>query len=400
MEVIGIEASKSIGNVDLLSNAMLENPYPTYRYLRENDPVHKSSMLGGSWVVTKYEDVLACLKDHPLDDIYASSAKLMSFAIDMPGPKKFRRLLQGKLTISKLSSWEQYTKKVISRILSELESEDYIQVEVVSHVATALSGAVIAKLLGLSLERMDKVLKNSLSVSRFMSQANPTEKDLEIVSADIDLLEEIFREVMEERRIKPEDDLISHLVGMQEKGEDLSDEELLGILIFLLPAGQDTTSNLISSSLLSLAQNPDQKKFLIENPEKVQEALNELMRYESPIQWLGRVATQDFMLGDQRIKAKDRLVLFLGSANRDPNTFINPDQLLLNRDPKNHLAFAFGKFFCIGSHLARLECGLLLNSLLKHIEFKIPDQENESWEWSEGSAFRKLSYLNLDMRSR
>ena len=174
-------------------------------------------------------------------------------------------------------------------------------------------------------------------------------------------------DIFTQRRKHPEDDLISALVTVEEEGNTLSEVELFGMCVFLLVAGHHTTTGMIGNGLLALLSHQDQLKKLVDDPLLIGTAIEELLRYDSPIQFLSRYATQDFKLGDKQIREGQKVWAMLGAANRDPEQFINPDRVNIRRTKNRHLAFGFGIHFCLGAPLARMEGQIALNTLLRRL---------------------------------
>ncbi len=178
-------------------------------------------------------------------------------------------------------------------------------------------------------------------------------------------MRDYFRPLVERRRRKPGDDLLSRLVVAEERGERLSEDELYAFCTLLLFAGSETTTNLIGNGLLSLLHHPHEARRLRAQPSLVDSAIEELLRFESPLQATTRVATESFSLGEREIEAGDTLVLQLGAANRDPDQFDDPDELKIDREPNHHVAFGMGIHYCLGAPLARLEGRVALPMLLE-----------------------------------
>jgi len=180
-------------------------------------------------------------------------------------------------------------------------------------------------------------------------------------------LDAYFEAIIEARRKAPKDDLISALVAVEEQGDRLKRNELLSQLTLLLVAGNETTTNLISNATLALSRNPDQLALLRREPERVPDAIEELLRYDSPVQMTSRVAKSERVLAGHRIRKGEQLVLLLASANRDPEVFENADRLDVTRRDVHHLSFSHGNHFCLGAQLARLEASLALEALVTRL---------------------------------
>src|SRR5205823_3893529 len=180
-------------------------------------------------------------------------------------------------------------------------------------------------------------------------------------------LREYFRGIVAQRRAEPRDDLITALVRAQEDGDRLSEEELLANAVLLLSAGHETTTNLIGNGTLALLRHPDQAQRLRDDPALVPSAVEELLRYDSPVQFTSRLLRADVALGGQQLRAGQMALLLLGSANRDPEQFADPDRLDVGRPDNKHLAFGLGPHFCLGAPLARLEGRVVFETLLRRV---------------------------------
>lgn len=202
---------------------------------------------------------------------------------------------------------------------------------------------------------------------------------------------EYLRPLVQERRKNPRNDLISALVEAEEQGSKLTEEELLANCVLLLVAGHETTVNLIGNGVLALLKNPDQLELLKKEPDLIQSAVEEFLRYESPIQLVRRVAAEDMELGGQKIGKDDMLVVLLGACNRDTEVFPNPDTLDIRRSPNKHIAFSEGIHFCLGASLARLEGQIAISTLFK----ELPDIHlaTEKLEFKHPFALRGLKEM-------
>ena len=178
-------------------------------------------------------------------------------------------------------------------------------------------------------------------------------------------LQAYFRDIIARRRAEPRDDLISGLLKAQEEGDRLSDRELLANCVLLLIAGHETTTNLICNGTYALLRHPDQLKRLRDDPSLIPTAVEELLRYDSPVQFTNRFLTADMELGGKTLRAGQMVLLLLAAANRDPEQFPDPDKLDVGRQNNKHVAFGLGSHFCLGAPLARLEGRLVFEALLQ-----------------------------------
>ena len=197
-------------------------------------------------------------------------------------------------------------------------------------------------------------------------------------------------------RENPRDDLISALVAAEEQGDAFSEEELYSMFVLLQIGGHETTTNLIGNGLLALLQNPEEMQKLKDNPSLMETAVEEFLRYHSPIQSTGRIALEDLEIGGKRISKGQSIGTYLGAANRDPAQFPDPDHLDITRQQNRHLAFAFGPHFCLGSALARMEGQIAIGTMLRRmdqLQLEPPLGPLEDFPWRQNPVFRGLESL-------
>jgi cytochrome P450 len=196
----------------------------------------------------------------------------------------------------------------------------------------------------------------------------PSNLSPDVLRKSITAMEELqtyFRGIIAQRRAEPRDDLLSALVKAQEEGDRLSDDELLANSVLLLNAGHETTTNLIGNGTLALLRHPDQLRRLRDDPSLIPSGVEEMLRYDSPVQFTTRILKADIELGRKKLKAGQIVLLLLGAANRDPEQFPDPDRLDVGRPDNKHVAFGLGSHFCLGAPLARLEGRLVFEALLR-----------------------------------
>jgi len=371
-------------DADLLTQKYLQNPYSYYRELRENDPVHWSERLS-AWLLTRYDDVAAAFRDPRL----LSGTRIPTYVAKLP--EADRKTAQA--LVDHIGTWvgfidppdhtrlralvsKVFTPRTVERLRGQIQAitDELLEavlptgrMDIVADLAFPLPATVIGELLGLPREDQQRFKQWSNDITQFLGAGTPhidvTRQARDSVNAIKDYLSVIFAE----RRRSPQDDLISGLLEVVEEGERLSEEELYGMCVFLLVAGHETTMSLIANGVLALLRNQEQARALRDDPTMAMTAVEELLRYDSPIQHQTRVAREDFHLAGKHVKAGQRVLPLLGSANRDPARFENPDRLVLNRKPNRHVAFGYGLHYCIGAPLARLEGQIAFNTLLRRL---------------------------------
>lgn len=374
--------SKVVGTMektDLGSREMLDTPHRRLAYLRENAPVSWATapMLlrgNGGYLLTKYDDVVAIHSDERFStDVmkYTSAGKfawLMPPSIRMltqtmvfkddPDHKRLRTLVHKAFTPKLVATMAPDIAKIAEQLADEIEATG--EVDLVHQFAVRLPLAVIATMLGVADEDRDRfhLLVEKLGAeSGGMLRGIPTARKLA----------KLFEALVEERRLRPDEGLISELVRANEGGDRLSHKETVAMVFLLLLAGHDTTANLIGSSVLALIEHPDQQALLREQPELLETtAIEELLRFTSPVaDGATRLALEDLEIGGVPIPRGSQVLGSITSANRDEAVFDDSQALDLNRKPNKHLAFAFGIHYCLGHQLARLEGRTALATLLQ-----------------------------------
>ncbi len=342
----------------LLEN--VDDPYPYYRELRESDPVHFDERRG-NWLVMRYDDVLALLKDETrLSAQQGTSSSMLNN--DPPKHTRLRSLVSQAFTPRRVRGLKPRVQAIVDELLDEAAPRDGM--DVIEAFAYPLPITVIAELLGV--EKEHRALFREVSEGTALGLGATTSDPAWVARAVANnrALMAYFEELIARRRAEPREDLVSACIQAEERGDFFTHNELLAMLQILLVGGHETTANLIGNGLLALLRHPDQLERL-RKEEIGGTAVDELLRYDSPVQYTGRVAREDFELRGKTIRAGDGVRMILGSANRDEREFTNPDELDLGRDPCPHLSFGWGVHFCLGAELARLEGEIALTTLVR-----------------------------------
>jgi len=277
--------------------------------------------------------------------------------MDPPRHTVHRALISRAFTPGAISRLEPHIRDIARDILDEVPAGEPI--DFVDVVAARLPVIVIAELLGVPTEDREKFVAWS---NASVGVADPEYADLQQTAAAEEY--EYFEHILEQRRLRPVDDLLSVIVRAEAECDDFTHSDVLTLCYLLLAAGNETTRNLISQGVLALTRHPDQLA-LLRQQRDVRRAVEELMRWVSPVIHMARTATVDTVVRDQPIRAGDQVVLFYGPANRDDRVFgTTADDLLVSRDPNPHLGFGFGTHFCLGAALARIEARILCDELL------------------------------------
>ena len=348
-----------------LSDEVARDPYAVYRRLRERDPVHRMR-LADAWVLTRYEHVDAMLRDHKRFSAesrrFHDTGLTTMLDIDPPDHTRLRALVSRAFTPRSVARWEGRVQEIADRLLDAVAGHD--RFDLIAALGYPLPVTVIAEMLGVPPEDMDRFEGWSNDIA-LLVEPILTPVQLEKVRRSTDALFAYFETILEARQREPGDDLVSALLAAEEEGDRLSREELLSTMVLILVAGNETTRNLIGNGMLALLRHPGQLRRLRNAPELLEPAVDELLRYDSPVQIDGRVAREDLEVGGKRLRQGQRVLGLIGAANRDPDAFDNPDALDIGRGKKSHLSFGRGIHYCLGASLALLEARVAFRGLLE-----------------------------------
>jgi cytochrome P450 len=267
------------------------------------------------------------------------------------------------------------------------------RIDIMAAVADPLPTVVIAEMLGVPAQDRARFKQWSDAVARQLEPTTQRDEHVAAFKANSEL-REYFDEIIEQRRAEPQDDLISALIAAEEEGDKLTREEMVSTLVLILVAGNETTTNLIGNGLLALLRHPDQLERLRDDPGLMENAVEEMLRYDSPVQTDGRTAIEDVVVGGREIEAGQQVVLLLGAANHDPAVFDDPGRLDLGRDAREHVAFARGNHYCLGSPLARAEGQIAFDRLLeRYSEMRLAAEP----EFKDHIVLRGMTHLWVDV---
>ncbi|MBV8959871.1 MAG: cytochrome P450 [Actinobacteria bacterium] len=354
-------------NVRLKDPAFYLDPHDAYRRLRDEEPVWWDEE-AKVWAVSRHADVMAVSRDPKtfcngkgvlLTDRERGVAATNSVLyLDPPEHQQHRKLVNPGFHPHRLVSLEPRVRELAKQIVDGLPEGEVF--DLVEEVAVPLPLLVIADMLGIPGDDRDAFKK----WSDLLIEA-ATEFTEENMTAALELFQ-YFAAVIEERRGQPGDDMISVLINGEVEGERLTEAELLGFCMTLLVAGNETTRNLISGGTRALAEHPDQLARLVADLDALPVAVDELLRWVTPVMSFARTATCDTQVGDQAVREGDFVLLLYTSANRDERAFGDTaDQLDLWRSPNPHVGFGFGEHFCLGANLARMETRVMFDELLR-----------------------------------
>jgi cytochrome P450 len=353
------------------------DPFPYYRALRENEPVKR--LPDGSWLLTRYEDIVPVYRDNKL----FSSDKKKEFGPkfgpspllehhttslifnDPPLHTHVRRAIVGALSQRHIAAMEPGLRRLVDDLLSSMQKKR--EVDLVGDFASAIPIGIIGNLLGIPESERGPLRDWSLAILGALEPVLTPERATAGNAAVTEFLA-YLKVLVDERRANMRDpnvDVLTRLILGEEDGARLTENQLFHQCIFLLNAGHETTTNLIGNALHALLEWPEEKAKLAAGGERiVASAVEEFLRFESPVQLGNRITTQEVVVGGIRMPPDTRINIGIGAANRDPAQFTDPDRLDLARQPNRHLAFAFGIHTCAGLNLARLEAQVALSSFL------------------------------------
>jgi pimeloyl-[acyl-carrier protein] synthase len=309
---------------------------------------------------------------------------------DPPEHTRLRRLVSRSLAPRVLDALRPAIESVVGELLDAVA--DGSSFDAIDEFAYPLPAIVIARLLGAPDDARGDFMRWSKDIVDFVGTGHPDPTRARRTERTLQEFRRFLEPVILDRRRRPREDLMSLLASPAEDGDRLTDE-VVSTCIVLLFAGHETTANLLGNGLLALLRNPSQLSLLRERPDVTAPAVEELLRYDSPVQRNRRLATTDVTLHGETIRAGDPVMVFLGAANRDPSVFDEPDVLDLERSPNHHLAFGHGIHFCVGAALSRLEAPIALRALLdRYPRLRLDDEEPS---WRHNITFRGLNSLIL-----
>jgi cytochrome P450 len=385
------------------SPAFHADPYPAYHRLRTQEPIHESPF--GFLVISRHEDCLALLRDQRFgregfeqlfQAVYGEEEerhripRSMLFR-DPPDHTRLRSLVNKAFTPRVIETMRGHIEHLVTGFLDRVQASG--RMDVIDDLAYPLPVTVICEMLGVPVADHESMRGWSSDIARSLDAFGLPEH------ADIALkgrlarqkIVEYFRAIIPERRRAPREDLLSLLIAAEEAGDKLSEGELLATCVLLFIAGHETTVNLIGNGTLALLRHPDQLARWRDDPRLGATAIEELLRYDSPVQRTARMPVEDLEIWGRQVKKGQMVVAALGAANRDPAVFADPDRLDLGRTENKHLSLGFGIHYCLGAPLARVEGQIAIGSLLRRMP-KLA-LATDQLEWRESSTLRGLKSL-------
>jgi cytochrome P450 len=371
---------------DLFAPEAVVNSYPLFKRMRSEDPVHYSESLG-YWILTRYRDVEAALHDERLSsnrtalfinqlgsldvkEIQNFLALTSNWMVEKDPPEhtRLRKLGNPGFTTRAIESWRSIIQNTTDRLLDQVQNHGGM--DVVSDLAIPLPGFIITEIMGVPETDRANLLEWAMDIGTFFGAGGGSTIEMEEVARKADKaaaqFSALIRQLVEQRRRQPGTDMISLLsVAYQEQGFNF--EELPSVCILILSAGMLTTTDLIANGVNALLSHPDQLQKLKKNPTLIKSAVEEILRFDTSVPFLTRIAKQDLTIGGKDITAGSIIVLGFGPANHDPEKFESPEVFDITRTPNEHLGFSSGIHFCLGAVLARMDLTICLTTLLTRL---------------------------------
>ena len=379
--ILAVERVQTGATFYPVGDAFAANPYATYANLRSKDPIHRSKLING-WVLTRHRDISAVLKDprfladerkqNGYEKFRAQAIKqgvidptesdsLSMLRSDPPDHTRLRALVSRAFTPRTVEGLRGRTEAIVSEHLDAVADQGGM--DVIAALAYPLPVIIIADMLGIPPEDHARLKHWSDEMVRGMGISSV--EDGRRSRRGRRELRAYFEGIASARRREPREDLLSALLAVEAEGDRLSTDELYETCELLLVAGHETTTNLIGNGLLALLRNPDQFEMLRRDPSLIEHAVEELLRYDAPVQATTRIAGEDMDFDGHAFRKGQQVALVIGAANRDPEQFSDPDRLDVSREEVRHLSFGHGIHFCLGSPLARLEAPIAFRALIE-----------------------------------
>ncbi len=396
---------------ELRSPAFSVNPYPVYERLRNEGPVHWSESQG-AWLVMRYEDVAATIRDarrfssrerfsavlEPLapEDRARLDPLEQHFSVgllgsDPPDHTRLRHLINRAFTPRVVEELRPRVQVLVDELIDAARGRG--EMDLIRDFAYPLPATVIAELLGVPAEHQDRFKVWSDGILSFQGTGRTTVETLARAQSDLLEMRAFLTDLLDHRRRTPSDDLLGRMVAAEEAGDRLSSAELLTTCVTLLTAGHETTTNLIGNGLNLLLRHPDQLRRLRNDPALMPAAVEEMLRFDSPLQRNPRRAAEDLEFRGQTLRKGDFVLQILGSANHDPRKFPDPERFDIARTPNKHLAFGHGIHFCLGAPLARVEAPVAIGTLLRRMpQLRLVSDEAV---WQRHGLLRSLATLPI-----
>jgi len=405
-ESSSVSPDSALSLYHLLDQKVLANPYPLYRRLRTEDPVHWDPFLH-AWVVTRYADVVTVLRDFSadrtpgpeqfkamglsdLEPIAQVMVKQMLF-MDAPSHTRLRALASSAFTPRRVEVLRSHILEIANSLLDAVQNNGCM--DVIADFAAPLPAIVTAELLGVPVADHRQLKEWSADFAEMLGNFQHNPGHIPRVLQSLKSLIAYFGDAIRQQREQPREGLIQALLNAEVEGDRLSEEEVIANCIITMVGGQETTTNLIGNGILSMLKNPEELEKLRSDFSLIPSAVEELLRYESPSQHTARLAPKETILGGKLIGKRQAVIAVMAAANRDPERFPDPDRLDITRKDNRHLAFGWASHFCFGAPLARMEGQIALETLLRRFSNLV--LESAAVVWRTNLGLRGLMALPL-----
>jgi len=388
----------------LLDPKVLANPYPLFRRLRTEDPVHWDAFLH-TWVVTRYVDVQEVLhtfsaeRTHTPEKLRAIGLSSMSpiaqlmvkqmLFMDPPAHTRLRSLASHAFSPARVAVLRSHIREIVSRLLDEVQPTG--RMDVIAHLAEPLPAIVTAEMLGVPPDDRHQLKAWSAAFAEMLGNFQHNPEHVPRMLRTVQDMSVYFRDTISRQRENPREGLVHSLMVAEVDGDRLTEEEVIATCIVTMVGGLETTTNLIGNGVLTLLRNPAEMKRLQEYPSLIPSAVEEMLRYESPSQHTGRLAPRDVELGGRVIRKGQAVMAVMAAANRDPERFPDPDHFDITRTDNRHLAFGYAAHFCFGAALARVEGQEAFDAIVRRLPH--PELEPGPLVWRNNLGLRGLTAL-------
>jgi cytochrome P450 len=369
--------------LNLFSEEMRRDPFPVYEQMRKTAPVFRAPPPFSMWMVFDYESVKRVISEHEVFSSRVPAPDNWFIFFDPPQHTKLRGLISRAFTPKSIANLEPHIRQLSRELLDGLTAR--AEIDLVADYAVPLPMKVIAGMIGIPSADWTRFKRWSDAILKLSYTMRGMEQDAETATAMTGFrqvtveMNEYLTEMIAQRRAKPADDLLTRLVEADVDGERLTQHEILGFFQLLVVGGQETTTNLITNTMLCLFDNPEQFARLKKQPELLPSAIEETLRYRSPFQWLMRTPREPIELHGQTLKPGELMLAMIGSANRDPKQFADAERFDITRNPNPHIAFGHGIHSCLGAALSRMEAKIAVADLLEHFP-GIERSNDHPWE--------------------
>lgn len=397
---------------DPTNEATRRNPFPLYESLQEHDPIHWSPAIR-SWIITRYDDVrqvamsstmssdrlrpfYEALRDERREILSGVMRYLNEWLVFKAAPEhtRLRKMMNAVFSLQTIHAREPQIRRTVDDLFAAVEPGQ--QFDFMKDVAVLLPAYVILDMMGLPRSDFPMIKEWSDDLRLFIGTSRADEDKYRKARSGADHMSAYFRNVIEQRRENPGADVITKMMQAQDEKGSLGEDELVAMCMLVLFGGHETTTNLLGSAVVALLEHPQQQLQLRENPQLIDSAVEEFLRYDGPSNSIARVVAVDHDLHGKTLHAGERVFAMINAANRDPRRFDRPHELDIQRSPNRHLTFGQGLHFCLGAPLARLEAKVCISSLLS--SFSSMQLGQGEVHWLDALVMRGPSQLPLVLR--